>query len=338
MNSIKPEIARIALVGCGPISNFHVDAVNGVGMRVTDVAASKNSVTVGSFASKFDIPNVWKDPEQLILEGSWDGLVLAAPTKAMLPLLTLAISRNLPVLVEKPVAMSSFALDSIQGNPQQVMVAYNRRFYPKIQELKQILQISKPALISVEIPEKLLPSSTGALNEIYSGVIQNSAHMFDIIRFLAGALEIVFVDSPGDRKRELGSLMVLRSEHGHLISLKMNYQASANFSITADIDTKRYSLLPLELLSIYDGMNVVEPTQEVPVRSYKPQLQSQLRSDPSEFKYKPGFLGQAQAFKELMLGEPSSYMAHLDDTRKALQIAEILINPLNQLPFPIKIN
>ncbi len=314
---------KIAVIGCGPIVNFHLEAARGAGFEVLGVAASLNSSNVDNFAAKYGIPQVWSNPIDLIDSGEWDGLLIAVPTEVTFPLLERALRRNLPILVEKPVAMESTQLLNIASKRLDVMVGYNRRFYPKFQEMRENLISSGPVLISVEIPEKL-DASSGKLFAPFSGVRLNSVHVFDLIRFLVGDLEILSIKSIATLNERKGTLAILRGASGHLVSIKLNYQASSNFKIEIDNGSRRYVFLPLEQFEVFDGMKVTEPTQSVPIRSYSPISLVRERSDPTESNYKPGFLGQAHAFKNIIQGDYSSNHATLYDAMKALELAEAL--------------
>ena len=303
--------------------DFHVGAARGVGMNLSGIAASINSTKVAAFAVKHNIPNVWSNPLDLIDSDTWDAMLIAIRTEATLPLLERAMARNLPVLVEKPVALSPHAISDILIQQSRVMVAYNRRYYPKFQEIKKILDTSEPVMMSVEIPEKL-DFSSGNPSAPFTGVRLNSVHVFDLIRFLVGPIEILNIQSIASTKGRAGTFATLRSDSGHLVSIKMNYQASANFKLEIDHGSRRYAFCPLEQFEIFEGMKVTEPTKIIPIRNYEPVSLIRERSDPSEIRFKPGFFGQAQEFKQIINGDCSGNYATLLDARKALELAEAL--------------
>ncbi len=331
VNHLRPNIA---LIGCGPISNFHVDAARGAGLEITDVAASPNSINVSKFASKHNIPGVWMDPFELIENGTWDGLLIAATTPVTMELLKFAMRRGLPILVEKPVTLESALFDSIDTNAKNVMVGYNRRFYPSFQEMKNILSTQVDFMINVEIPEKL---TTNELDRHFpfTGVRLNSVHVFDLVRYLVGPLDILSIENLRNSKGNEAAVMVMRSHRGHLINIIINYEASANFKIILDDGSTRYHFSPLEQADVFEGMQLIEPTKEFPLRRYSPILKSSVRSDPSETHFKPGFLGQAMAFRKMILGQESTEHATLLDARKALLVAEMVTSRNSEVSLPL---
>ena len=57
-------------------------------------------------------------------------------------------------------------------------------------------------------------------------------------------------------------------------------------------------MLPLEMATVYDGFDILEPTLENPVRKYVPRAKQQFFMDPVSAQYKPGFLKQTVNFIE----------------------------------------
>lgn len=336
-NRVNQYQPTIALIGCGPISDFHVDAARGAGLEISHIAASLNSINVSKFALKHGIPQVWMDPFELIESASWDGLIIAATTKVTLELLEVAMKKSLPILVEKPVTLEAASFDSVDSNIQNVMVGYNRRFYPAFQEMKNILATQEGFMINVEIPEKLNTNPSDKYFP-FTGVRLNSVHVFDLVRYLVGPLDVLNVENLLTLEKSEGAVALLRSHNGHLINITMNYEASANFKIILDKGSRRFSFSPLEQADIFEGMQVIEPTREFPLRRYSPILKSSIRSDPSENLFKPGFLGQANAFRRIILGEDSTEHATLLDAQKALLIAEIVTSRDSKIALPLTIS
>ena len=59
-----------------------------------------------------------------------------------------------------------------------------------------------------------------------------------------------------------------------------------NFSITVNSDKSVFELKPIEKLSIYNGIDIIEPTEKEPIRKYMPHLQNSYLEDSM---FKPGF-------------------------------------------------
>ena len=82
-------------------------------------------------------------------------------------------------------------------------------------------------------------------------------------------------------------------------------------------------LQPIEHLSKFDAIEVIEPTSEIPIRRYQPKLSNdQFSISNFDLKYKPGFYQQSMAFADLVNGKKSHIAANLYDAFKAIELAE----------------
>ena len=93
----------VAIVGVGNIASFHVLALREAGFEVRHVAASPDSKNIADFAKLHNIDNKWSDPYDLISNGNWDAIVIAATAKNTFELLVEAKRTGRPCLVEKPI-------------------------------------------------------------------------------------------------------------------------------------------------------------------------------------------------------------------------------------------
>ena len=150
---------KLALIGCGNIAKFHVEAFNFLGINITHCASSLNSKTVNEFAAKYKIPNVWTDPIKLVNSHNlWDGIILCTPTKLIPSYLERILEFQKPILVEKPVSIGTDYLKKFKSHcPKYVQVAYNRRFYHTVNYLKNFIENSSGQLLcKLILPEKVI--------------------------------------------------------------------------------------------------------------------------------------------------------------------------------------
>lgn len=317
-------VPRLAIIGTSDIAMFHVDAAREAGFTVDHVAARPQSSTVDEFARRHAIPQSWADPMDLIAhDEKWDALIIASTTESVLDLLRAAVSTRKPVLVEKPVAVHSSALDGINCEEPSVLVAYNRRFYASVAAARDFLAVGRPALVHCEIPESVRRNDAGQL--VTAPIRLNSVHVFDLLNHLLGGLEVTDARLIEPGHPDNGGYMTCVSKRGDLCSISTNWNAPANFSLTIDREGERLELRPLEIATVYRGMKVIEPTQEVPIRRYVPQVVSSVVPPDHEVRFKPGFVLQAQALRGLLDGKKSPIAANLTDARVALQFAERML-------------
>lgn len=326
MGDFVTQRPRLVIVGTGEIANFHVTAAKEAGFDVVGVAARKNSTTVGTFAKAHAIARTWSDPAELIADSNnWDALVLAALTEAMLPLLVQALEADKPVLAEKPVSTTSISLVPFLENSPKVMVGFNRRFYAPVQAAKNFLSSGGPSLIHLQLPESVgFDAETQTWDTKF--VRLNSVHGFDLANYLTGGLTLQSINHVGSRKDRRGGVMVLTSLRGDVCSITANWNAPANFAMSIDRDEERFELRPLEFGTRYHGMQVVEPTREIPIRRYLPKEMEQYPPDQQSLDFKPGFVAQMNALAELVDGKRSIIAASIADAHKALLIAESLLD------------
>ena len=316
---------KLGFLGSGSIAKFHIDALREVGFHVTDIASSPNSKTVEKFASDNNILNIWADPFELIEKANIEALVIATNVRPMINFLEIGIATELPILIEKPVVFNYEELMPYLGSTSKVMVAYNRRFYTNIVELKRILQETEPCIVHVEIPERICVDKTKEYGELHN-LYYVSVHVVDTLQFLFGELEINYIESISTKNK--GSHAILSSSSGFLIHISINLGASANYSICVDASDIRYLIKPLETLSIYSGLEVHEPTSQNPIRSYHPKLIKEIFNDNTNSAYKPGFLLQAKEFRNLVDEKAESQYATLSDAFSALQIIDAISKSL----------
>jgi predicted dehydrogenase len=319
---------RLAIIGTSDIAMFHVDAAREAGFSVDHVAARLQSKTVADFATRHGIAHAWQDPHELIAASDkWDALVIASTTESVLGLLRAGVATGKPILVEKPVATHSSELEGLDLRNPLVLVAYNRRYYASVGAAREFVASGSPALIHCEIPESVRRDEDGRL--ITAPVRLNSVHVFDLLNFLLPGLSIVDARLIEPGRPDNGGFMTCVSSRGDLCSISTNWNAPANFSLTIDRDGERFELRPLEIATVYRGMEVIEPSQEIPIRRYVPQAVKKIVPPDHEVKFKPGFVDQARALRDVLDGKSSPIAASLTDARVALQFAERMLGLMN---------
>lgn len=315
---------KIAIIGSGNIASFHVSAIRAAGMEIEHCASSPNSQTIKNFAKKHTINQIWSDPKKLANSyDQWDGIVIATSITATIDLLQIAIKSNKPILVEKPVAISSVNLKQFSTTaPRNVIVAYNRRHYNTVQRARDFVLHKKIVRASMELPENISFEFDNPflLHQV------NSIHGFDILNYIFDGINIEHVVTSDKDDHFFGRQGILRSKNGHLINLNMNWNAPSNFKLRLDDGQEQLELCPFEKYQLYRGMKVIEPSKQYPIRQYIPNLiKSGNVFDDSQLNIKPGFLEQSIEFSNLINGKSFSIGANLKDAYNNQLIAEKLL-------------
>lgn len=120
------------------------------------------------------------------------------------------------VFVEKPLALTLDELDEleavyrqVEGN-QHLMVGFNRRFAPLVQQMKQLLSVSKqPKSFIMTMNAGEIPSSHWTQDPVVGGgrIVGEACHYIDLMRFLVGSEITNFTatkmgDAPGVKVTE----------------------------------------------------------------------------------------------------------------------------------------
>ncbi len=316
---------ELALIGSGPIASFHLSAARAAGFRVGSVAGRPDSARARAFAEQHAIARLWSDPLELAASGAWDALIIAVETEATLDLLRAAAVHGKPILVEKPVALASALLAPYRTCWPHVVVGYNRRYYEPVLAARRFVRSRPASLAQLQLPERIAAQDR-SIAERESAVRLNSVHGFDLLRFVFGDLTVEAVSSLGEPSEYRGRVVTLRSARGDLCTVTANWNAPANFALDVHADDERFQLLPFEMGRVFRGMEVVDPTPEVPIRRYHPICVETVSLGADAAEFKPGFLGQAKVLRGMVDGAPvGPEAAGLDDAWAALELAEVIL-------------
>ena len=153
------------------------------------------------------------------------------------------------IYCEKPFAhVSSYDAD------KDISMLMNRRYYYWVNFIKEVFDKGRIAKIIANIPEKSIDA-----------LIPQSIHVIDLIWYLAG---------PFGSARQLGSALptyILSTDNDVPVVINMNYGSHENFSLRFYCyDGTVYEAKPLESFSVAHGMEVRQPDDEIPFRTYKP--------------------------------------------------------------------
>jgi predicted dehydrogenase len=316
---------RVAIIGAGNIAGFHVPALRQAGFEVTAVAARRGSTRVHEFARHHGIPNPFSDSAELLdARDLWDALVIAVPVEDTLAILEAALALGAPVLVEKPVSYRSADIAHLRFSDAPVLVGYNRRFYPTVGRARDEVGAGAPVLATLTLPESVqVPAGPDPTRRYLHNVYGNSVHGLDLARHVLGHLQLTGVERiTNDDGNHLGVSATLRSERGDVLSFLGNWGTPANFALTVDRLGRRLELRPFELVTVYEGMDVIEPSPEIPLRQYRPRQVELMALAGDDLAYKPGFVAQARALAELCGGDRPTVGANLADAYEVLVLAE----------------
>lgn len=310
---------KIAIIGTSPIVSFHIKALREVGLVPTVIASSNlNSKTIENFAMENKISKYYLNWKKMLSEEVFDGILIASRIESTIEILKESIKYNVPILVEKPVSFDSDLVQKIiEIAHDKIMVGYNRRFYKTIKYAKKIVDEKKEFILA-----SMITPETSTIKKFFD----NTSHSIDMLRFIFGEINIEFVKKIIFEDQIRGVVATFSTKQNDTIQFTGNWGTSDNFSLSIYIGKKKLELRPFEELNIFEGMNIVEPTNESPIRKYIPKMLESVKLEEIDGIIKPGFYQQAQEFAQMVnTGTKSKNTSTLIDAKKTLEICEKLV-------------
>jgi predicted dehydrogenase len=283
---------------------------------------------VSGFASRLEIPRVYKDwSDMLDHPEDWDALVIATYPDGTPDVLASAFRTDVPILVEKPVAWSSGRLAELANlAPNHVIVGYNRRFYHPVQRARAEVISGPPVLARLSLPEGVFPAKEGP-KPYLEPFFEDSCHGLDLVRYVFGEVKLETVYRLFAERERIGGLSaVFSTERGDIIQFEGNWGSPANFALSIHRSDRRFELCPFEQAKVYEGMEIVEPSDTSALRRYRPVEVECIDLDSIDLKEKAGFVGQSNALMDMTMGRkaPAS-AATLEDAGRVLELCESLV-------------
>ena len=310
---------NLAIIGSGNIAPFHIEAAIRAGFSISAIASSHKSKSAKLLSQKYEIPKCFPDVDDLLEENSFDCLSIMIPPATLEKLLLRILPIKKPILIEKPLALTSNSLDNFTGE-KNIFVAYNRRFYKTIGELKSESVKSK-GIYSFEAVESL-EENCDTFESIKFKLVNNTVHVFDLIKYLIGDYKMKeFVFSKVNYT--LKARLYVKSKYSG--DFRVSFGSKRNSNIEFENQNLNITLKPLEYLQKFSQLEVTQPTDNCPLRIYTPVWNNTASSGTvnDSDRYKPGFVEQ---YRELMtvneVERKSFRLATVQDAQDALKKCE----------------
>lgn len=237
------------------------------------------------------------------------------------------IKTGTPCFFEKPVALTSKkikkAIQIRDGLDVKVLVGYNRRFYDFVPELKKMFQQLEIDAVELNLPEPRIKSKTDSEKKLQKyRILYMSSHVIDLLFYLIGDMKVRYMKRKKDENFGFIAFNgILENKDGVPIHYISNWGAPANFSLNFYCGNIVIDLTPIERMKVYQGIKVEQPTREIPIRRYTPEIIKEVYTDA---KFKPGFYKQAENFLETCVLEKkiNTIGCSLEDAFKVTKICE----------------
>ena len=294
---------RVGFLGVGSVAVDHAKVLAATGNIISrGCGMSESSPRWQRFQTVAPEARFESSVQSMLEDPDVDAVVSCLPWNVTETWLTELLSTPKPVLIEKPIALSSEALSSAISHADSALhnkyVGFNRRFYRTVQKLRD--RVKKGGLKSAEIT---ISETVDRLAELYGPEILDhmlvyaSCHILDTAIHVMGPLKPlkVYSHEGSANSKPVNSLSgLLETAQGTPVFLNILADSPTPVGLRIFFDDQTtWHLSPLEHLVAYRDYDLIEPTDEIKIRRYTPKPFLEVTED-AEFK--PGFFGQMRAF------------------------------------------
>ncbi|WP_135552789.1 Gfo/Idh/MocA family protein [Paenibacillus cymbidii] len=214
---------RIGVIGAGNIGNVHIRDYKKLGNECEVVAVTDTYLPLAEARAKeYDIPHLFKSPEELIASDIVDAVSICVPNQFHAPLTVQALEAGKHVLLEKPMAIGLEAAKQIMrakaASDKTLMISHQMRWEHAAQIVKKQVEAGELGKIYTAktgwYRRKGIPGwGTWFTQMSQSGggpLIDIGVHMLDLALYLMGNPKPVSVFGStyaefGPRKRGIGT-------------------------------------------------------------------------------------------------------------------------------------
>jgi len=198
---------RVALVGCGLISLYHLRAWVEAGAKVVAICDIDREKAEAR-AEEFSVSRVHTDAAEMFSEGGFDAVDIATSVGAHAPVARLAADHGLHIMCQKPMCETvseAEALVEDVGDRVRLMVHENYRFRPHYLKVREWIadgKIGTPMHAQMNVRGSGLTSLDGETPFLVKRqpyltgfrrnlVFETMIHHLDVLRVLFGPLKVV---------------------------------------------------------------------------------------------------------------------------------------------------
>lgn len=313
---LKP---KICFIGAGNVSEHHIKAAKDNGFALHGICGRNGSLRAKRIAEKYNFNNYWKSIEAIDIN-ELDAISIIVDPANLIKIYRKFEKTNLAILIEKPVALETRKIDSVNKQRSKTMVAFNRRYYSSVNQFKRNLSelnyFQGHANLS-ELSWNLNPTNKEKIEILKS----NGIHYFDLLLYLFGKPESIHFNKISNKSKIFGGSCVINFGHNKIITLNINFGIPNNHSLEIYSENRIFRLKPLEIFSKTIGMKH-ESIGESKIKSYVPILEDTWRLSKQDIAYKAGFFEMYKTFLSIAKNDFELHFPNINDAKNALEFAE----------------
>lgn len=249
---------KVLIVGAGGIAPEYIKALRAIGITDIDIL-SRTVESAQRLSESYGLGRYFGggDTTLATIVGNYDAIVLAANIEALLGLMQtcVTLAPGTPVLVEKPVALSSDELASFATkHPQnRISVALNRLYFPSVASLRELLRTEPATSVHFSFTEwvhRIDPAHYGQRELAFWG-LSNCIHVTGTVFDLVGLPQSIAPFIGGQDRiswHPSGSVFAGAgvSNTGVPFSYMSDWTSAGRWSIAVSTAAGRYDLAPME--------------------------------------------------------------------------------------------
>lgn len=249
---------KVLIVGAGGIAPEYVKALRAIGINEIDVL-SRSVDSSQRLASSLGLSTYFGGGQETlgVIAGNYNAIVLAASIEALLDLMCICAEAapNVPVLVEKPAALSSTELSRFvaQIPNNRISVALNRLYFPSVAALREELRSKPPTSAHFSFTEWVhrIDPAAYSRRELERWGLSNCIHVIGTVFDLIGLPRSIAPFTGGEGEigwHASGSIFAGAgvSHAGVPFSYLSDWTSAGRWSISVGTADGRYDLMPME--------------------------------------------------------------------------------------------
>nr|WP_207148824.1 bi-domain-containing oxidoreductase [Lamprobacter modestohalophilus] len=191
-NTQATPAPAISVIGSGNYATaVLIPAFKAAGARLRTVASS-GGVSGVHAGRKFGFAQTTTETEALFADAGTDALVVTTRHDSHARFVLQGLQAGKAVFVEKPLCLTLGELEEIASVAPHplLMVGFNRRFAPHVQQMKQLLAgVTGPKAFVMTVNAGAIPADHWTQDPAVGGgrIIGEACHFIDLLRFLAAA-------------------------------------------------------------------------------------------------------------------------------------------------------
>jgi len=293
---------RLGIIGAGSVALDHALVAEALGAKVVTASTRKmESPRWATFQAAYPDCEFEPDPAAMGERSDIDAIVLCLPWKDQAEWLDWGLSVAKPVLIEKPIALAAPELRSALDRHRVLsgkLVGYNRRYYRTVAQLSKRLAQGGLRAAEITISEGVAGLVQRHGKEVLSFSMEHSGcHLIDLAIHLFGSLSVVHMTCYPEKHDGVPFNSyngLLETQAGTPVAFFNNANDPSRVGIFCKFDDgTHWCLTPTEILTVYQGYDIVERSSDCQVRQYTPHVTERMAEDAA---YRPGFMAQMRAF------------------------------------------